>query len=170
MKQRDFGDLGKMMDEIFSAAENLGSVFGEKTGFNPHEKGFNWDAQWDFYPSHSYPPVNIYMTDDKTMVFEFALAGFRESDIDLQFKGDYMMLSATPPAEMEPDENIHFLKRRLKVKEIRDQRYYVPEDKFDREASEAVFKNGILRVTVPPRDKPEEGDGYKISIKKEDTE
>ncbi len=170
MKQRDFDSLGRMMDQIFSAAEDLGAVFGEKTGFDPREKGFNWDAQWDFYPSYSYPPVNIYMSDDKTMVFQFALAGFRESDIDLQFKGDYMMLSATPPPEMEPDENVHFLKRRLKVKPFHDQRYYVPEDKFDREASEAVFKNGILRVTVPPKDRPNEGEGYKISINKEETE
>jgi molecular chaperone IbpB/HSP20 family protein len=170
MKQRDFGDLGRMMDQIFSAAEDLGAVFGEKTGFDPREKGFNWDAQWDFYPSYSYPPVNIYMSDDKTMVFEFALAGFRENDINLQFKGDYMMLSATPPPEMEPDENVHFLKRRLKVKPIHDQRYYVPEDKFDREASEAVFKNGILRVTIPPKERPDEEEGYKITITKEDEE
>lgn len=170
MKQRDLGDLGRILDEVFSAAENMSTVFGEKTGFDPSQKGFNWDAQWDFYPSQNYPPVNIYMKDDKTMVFEFALAGFRESDIDLQFKGDYMILSATPPPNAEPDESIHFLKRRLKIKEINDQRYFVPEDKFDREASEATFKNGILRVTVPPKESPDDEDGYKISIKKEDEE
>ncbi len=166
MKQKEFVDLGRMMDEIFSAAENLKDVFEERMGYQPGERGFNWDARHDFYPFYSYPPANIYMTDNKTIVFEFALAGFDEENIKLEFRGDYMYLSATVPAEEEQDD-VHYLKRRLKFKDIKDQKYYVPEDKFDRDKADAVFRNGVLKVTVPPKEDVAEGERVTVEIKKE---
>ena len=165
-QQREFMDLGRMMDEIFSAAENLKDVFEERMGYQPGEHGFNWDARHDFYPFYSYPPANIYMTDDKTIVFEFALAGFDEENIKLEFRGDYMYLNATMPTEAEGEE-VHYLKRRLKFKDIKDQKYYVPEDKFDREQATGVVKNGVLKVTVPPKEEVAEGERVAVEIKKE---
>ncbi|MFO8065851.1 MAG: Hsp20/alpha crystallin family protein [Spirochaetota bacterium] len=166
MKQREFVDLGGMMDEIFSAAENLKDVFEDRMGYKPGERGFNWDARHDFYPFYSYPPANIYMTENKTIVFEFALAGFEEENVNLEFRGDYMYLNATVPEETG-EQDIHYLKRRLKFKNIKDQKYYVPEDKFDREKAEAVFKNGVLTVTVPPKEEVAEGERVSVNIKKE---
>ncbi|TVR00435.1 MAG: Hsp20/alpha crystallin family protein [Spirochaetaceae bacterium] len=164
MKNRDFTDISSIMDEIFSAAEEFKSAFGEHVGYPPRGKGFNWDAQKDFYPFHSYPPANIYMTDDKTLVMEFALAGFRESDIELEVQGEYLSLSATAPDGEVPPENAHYFKRRLKLKSFRDQKYYVPEDKFDRDKVSALFTNGILRVTIPPREGAKPESSRKIPI------
>jgi HSP20 family molecular chaperone IbpA len=123
----------------------------------------------DYYPSYSYPPVNVYMTKEKSLVFEFALAGFREDDLDLQFQGDYMIFSAKSP-DLEPKEDVRYFKRRLKFKGIEEQRYYVPEDKFDREKVKATFLNGVLRVVVPPNEVFETKDGIKIEIVKEEAE
>jgi len=164
MKNRDFIDIGSIMEEIFSAAEDFSSVFSERVGCQPGGKGFNWDAQRDFYPSHSYPPANIYITEDKTMVLEFALAGFREEDIELEIQGDYLVLSASAPDSEAPPEGAHFFKRRLKLKSFKGQKYYVPEDKFDREKVSALFKNGILRVAIPPRETTRTEPGKKIPI------
>lgn len=166
MKNRDFMDISSMMDEIFSAAEEFKNAIGEQVGYPPRGKGFNRDAQKDFYPFHSYPPANIYMTDDKSLVFEFALAGFRESDIELEIQGEYLLLSAAVPDSEIPPENAHFFKRRLKLKSFRDQKYYVPEDKFDREKVSALYANGILRVTIPPREGMKTETGRKIPITK----
>jgi len=164
MRNRDFMDIGRLMEEAFSAAEDLTSVFAERMNFDPRGKGFNWDAAKDFYPFYSYPPANIYMLDDRTQVFEFALAGFREEDINLEFKGDYMVLSASVPEGTEPETGAHFLKRRLKFKDIKGQEYYVPEDKFNRDATKATFRNGILKVTIPPKEEVKEKAGVKITI------
>jgi HSP20 family molecular chaperone IbpA len=67
----------------------------------------------------------------------------------------------------ENTENRKYLKRRLKMKAIERQKYLVPADKYDQESVKAVFKNGILKVEIPPKEEPELNDGIKIEIMKE---
>lgn len=170
-------DLGKIMDEAFRVAQNFGEAFGEKVteGFPSAEEmrehfreKFKWHSHGDFYPYYSYPPMNIFLTKEKSLVFEIAFAGFEEKDIDLQFRGDYLYLSAKAPKAAEEEEGIQYFKRRLKLKSIDEQRYYVPEDKFDRSKVDARFKNGLLRVVIPARETEEEKEGIKVRIVKEE--
>ena len=170
-------DLGKIMDEAFRVAQNFGEAFGEKMteGFPSAEEmrehfreKFKWHSHGDFYPYYSYPPMNIFLTKEKSLVFEIALAGFEEKDIDLQFRGDYLYLSVKAPKTAEEEEGIQYFKRRLKLKSIDEQRYYVPEDKFDRGKVDARFKNGLLRVVIPAREAEEEKEGIKVRIVKEE--
>lgn len=164
MKRYEFPDFGRIMEEIFDAAEDVTNAFTDTMGF--HSRGDRWRWKGEFYSSYSYPPANIYMTSDKTLVFEFAVAGFDESDVKLEFKGEYMLLSATAP-EGAKNEDVHYFKRRLKFKDIPEQRYHVPVDKFDRDKVKAIFKNGVLRVTIPPKDEPNHDEGVTIDIEKE---
>ena len=166
MKRHDFPDLGKLMDEIFSAAEDFTSAFTDRMQFSPNEKAWKWNRE--YYSAHPFPAANIFMTSDKTLVFEFAMAGFGESDISLEFKGDYMVFGAKVPADMKDPEDVRYFKRRLKLKDFSDQRYYVPSDKFDRESVRAVYRNGILKVSIPPKDVQPEPEGVKINIVNED--
>jgi HSP20 family protein len=170
-------DLGKIMDEAFRVAQNFGEAFGEKMaeGFPSAEEmrehfrdKFKWHSHGDFYPYYSYPPMNIFLAKDKSLVFEIALAGFDEKDIDLQFKGDYLHFTAKAPKAAEEEEGIQYFKRRLKLKGIDEQRYYVPEDKFDRDKVEARFKDGLLRIAVPAREEEKEPDGIKVRIVSEE--
>jgi HSP20 family molecular chaperone IbpA len=170
-------DLGKIMDEAFRVAQNFCGDFGEKVseGFPSAEEmrdhfreKFKWHSHGDFYPYYSYPPMNIFLTKEKNLVFEIALAGFEEKDIDLQFRGDYLYLSAKAPKAAEEEEGIQYFKRRLKLKSIDEQRYYVPEDKFDRSKVDARFQNGLLRIVIPAREAEEEKEGIKVRIVKEE--
>jgi HSP20 family molecular chaperone IbpA len=111
--------------------------------------------------------MNVFMTADRTLVFEFALAGFDEKNIDLSFQGDYMIFSARIMVDQPVEENVRFFKRRLKLKDIDKQKYFVPADKFDQEKVKAVFRNGILRITVPPKEDTTVNEGIKIEIIKE---
>jgi HSP20 family molecular chaperone IbpA len=122
--------------------------------------------------------MNVFMAENKTLFFEFALAGFDEKDISLSFQGDYMIFSAKidneskeqstgSPELYQPEENIRYFKRRLKMKDIEKQKYFVPLDKYAQEKVKAVFKNGILRVSIPPKDEPDQNNGIKIEIIKE---
>ena len=142
---RTYIDLGAIFDELFDAASHF-------------------SGNIDYYPCFSYPPMNIYFTEDKSLNFEFALAGFDEKNIDLSFSGDYMVFSARieNTTEKNNTSNNHYLKRRLKLKDIEKQKYYVPVDKYAQEKVRAVFKNGILKVTVPP--KPEKTQNEEINI------
>ena len=171
MKDRIVIDLGQMMDEIFEATQSFGEAFKNGFDFSHRGKGpFNWDETVDYYPHHSYPPANAFITGDRTLVFEFALAGFNESSISLEFQGDYMVMSAKAPEDPEKPEEIRYFKRRLKLKDIENQKYFVPGDKFDREKVKALFKNGLLRVTIPSFENVESREGIKINIVQEDEE
>jgi HSP20 family molecular chaperone IbpA len=197
---KGYVDMGAIFDEIFEAAQNFHDEFQRNFGdFAPGGGRFGsrggpfggrapFDENVDYYPNYSYPPMNVYMTGDRSMVFEFALAGFDEKDISLSFQGDYMVFSAriTEDRTMEdraaetgadnsrsgeetryPEESVRYFKRRLKLKDIEKQKYFVPLDKYAQEKVRAVYKNGILKVTVPPKDEPDQNDGIKIEIIKE---
>ena len=170
MKDKIFVDFGRMLDEIFETAQSFKDAFEEGMPFGPEGRAHHW--KWhegmDFYPSYMYPPSNVFIREDKTLVFEFALAGFPENSIDLQFKGDYMIISAKVPEDMQKEENVKYFKRRLKFKDFTEQRYFVPDDKFDRDQVKAVYKNGILKIEVPPRENAEPQEGVKINIEKEE--
>jgi len=162
-------DLGSIFDEIFEAAQDFHKEF--RRNFNPRgqSEGFPWvfDESVDYYPNYSYPPMNVFMTADRSLIFEFALAGFEEKDINLSFQGDYMVFSAIMSADSaEPPsaENIRYFKRRLKMKDIEKQKYFVPLDKYAQDKVKAVFRNGILRVAIPPKDEPDTNNGIKIEI------
>ena len=111
-----------------------------------------------------YPPSTIYLTRDKKLVVELALAGFEEKDLTVQFRGDHLIFSAKAPRGPEGEEGVQYFKRRLKLKDIEEQRYYVPADKFNQSGTQAVFHNGLLRLTVPPREQPETGEEIRIHI------
>ncbi|MDR2518724.1 MAG: Hsp20/alpha crystallin family protein [Spirochaetaceae bacterium] len=174
---RNYTDLGTIFDQIFEAAQDLTDEFNRSfSPFNanhpygrPHTPFF--DDSVDYYPNYSYPPMNVYMTGDRSMVFEFALAGFDEKNIGLSFQGDYMVFSAQIGDEARldalSDENVRYFKRRLKLKDIERQKYYVPLDKYAQEKVKAVYRNGILKVAVPPKDEIGLHEGVKIEIIKE---
>ena len=181
-------DLGVIFDEIFDAAQDIQDEFQQKFSRfgNPRggDRGQYWwdnkffDENTDYYPNYSYPPMNVYMTQDRSLIFEFALAGFDEKDISLSFQGDYMVFSATL-SHLEGTDNVipgensgensgnRYFKHRLKMKDIQKQKYYVPLDKYAQEKVKAVYKNGILRVSIPPKDEPDQNDGIRIEIIKE---
>ena len=178
---RSYLDMGTILDDIFEAAQifydELHRNFkttgrdGENGRQGPFGRG-NFDENIDYYPHYSYPPMNVYITSDRSMIFEFALAGFDEKDINLSFQGDYMVFSAKisddTGFDLSQEENHRYFKRRLKLRDIERQKYYVPLDKYAQESVKAVYKNGILRVTIPPKDEPDQYDGIRIEIIKEE--
>ena len=168
MKENCMFDMGQIMDQMFEAAQKMKNAF--KDGFPRFGQegpfGFTWDENTDFYPLYSYPPSNVYLTKDRELNFEFALAGFDEKDVDLQFQGDYLILTAKPQPRTD-EEGTRYFKRRLKFREITAQKYFAPENKFDREKVKAVFRNGILKVTIPPREGYTTGEGIKVDIVRE---
>jgi HSP20 family molecular chaperone IbpA len=176
---RMYVDIGTILDEVFEAAKKFGENFQNMGGPDfarggpeapPGPKSWfegNQDENADYYPAYSYPPMNIYLTQERGMVFEFALAGFDERNISLTFQGDYMVFSAKINLDELPEDGVRYFKRRLKLKDVEKQKYYVPADKFAQEKVKAVFRNGILKVSVPPKDEMETPEGIKIEILKD---
>ncbi|RKX83404.1 MAG: Hsp20/alpha crystallin family protein [Spirochaetes bacterium] len=160
MRDKMVIDLGQIMDEIFEATKGFGDAFKEGMQHGGNE-------YVDYYPNYSYPPVNIYVTQEKSLIFEFALAGFNEKDLNVEFKGDYLVFSAKSPSS-DYGSDLKFFKRRLKFKDVPEQKFFVPEGKFDQKKVKAVFKNGILKIVIPAREIIETKEGIKVEIVKED--
>ena len=165
-------DLGRIMDEAFKFAESFGEAFEhdardavEKMHRAAEQFGKGQFGNPDYYPAYMYPPSTIYLTREKKLVVELALAGFEEQDISIQFRGDHLLFSAKAPKPVENDEGLQYFKRRLKLKDIEEQRYYVPAEKFDQAGTQAQFHNGLLRLVVPPREQVETGEQITIRIK-----
>src|SRR5271157_581888 len=165
-------DLGRIMDEAFKFAESFGEAFDhdahdavEKMRTAAEQFGKGPFGNPDYYPAYMYPPATIYLTREKKLVVELALAGFEEHDISVQFRGDHLLFSAKAPAPPTNEEGVQYFKRRLKLKDIEEQRYYVPAEKFDQAGTQARFHNGLLRLVVPPREHADSGEEIRIPIR-----
>ena len=173
---RMYVDIGTILDEVFEVARDFGEKMGKEFGPGMAQGAEGRPHSWfdlgqeenaDYYPGYSYPPMNIYLMQDRSMVFEFALAGFDEKDIVLSFQGDYMVFAARIGSAGLAEEGVRYVKRRLKLKDVEKQKYYVPADKFAQDRVKAVFRNGILKVIVPPKEDSEATEGIKIEILRE---
>ena len=166
MHEKIIADLRKIMDDIFEKAGKVGSALQQNLKFSNLEEKIRtkWDETMDYYPTYSYPPLNVYMKPEKTLVFEFALAGFDEKGIELAFQGDYMIFSAKVEPALMPEDGVKYFKHKLRFKDVSEQRYYVPADKFNREKVSAIFKQGVLKVEIPPLEEVVKVETVKIKI------
>lgn len=148
MSDKDDFDFGKMVNDFVGTAKNIGEKIIKKGEVFVKDSGIQ-DLK-DYYPFYSWPPLNLYVSEDSSLIFEFGLAGFVKSDVEIRFDGDYMIMNATLSNIYSTGANERVFKSKLKLKDIADQKYYVPEEKFDRKNYSAHMKNGLLRVIFSP--------------------
>lgn len=170
-------DFGGMVDEIVNAARQFGEKMKEMgPEMGPFPFGFDpCRGPWAAGPGpgahrgqagvYFYPPTNSYTTRDGSLVFEFALAGIDESAVSVTFQGDYLVLTAKAATKDEESDAAGYSRRGFRPRDIDRQKYGVPAEDYAQEKAKAVFRNGVLTVTVPPKES--EGGGVRIEIVKE---
>jgi len=158
-------------DDLAAAAREFGERMKD---MGPEMKRF-WTDKGDkarkeapfepfgFHDYYAYPPANIYEDSAGSRVLEFCLAGIDEKDASVTFQGDYLILDAKAPDTADYEDS-RFARRSFRPREIRRQKYHVPAEDYDHEMAKAVFKSGVLKVTVPPKDI---SGGIKVEIVKE---
>lgn len=164
--ENNFG-FGASLDDIINAAKEFGEKmremgpelgsfwFDPPTGFGGRDEGPR---------AYFYPPTNSYKKADGSLVFEFALAGFSEDAVSIAFQGDDLVLSAKAPEREEDTESTGYCHRGFNPRNIDKQKYRVPAEDYVQAGAKAVFKNGVLTVTVPPK---ESAQAIRIEIVKE---
>lgn len=178
-REFDF-DVGPQFEDFLEDAKNVVRDFAERlrdlgrdnptTEFDPLRHGFGCGCGYgprgfERQRCYPYPPATIYKNREGALVLQFALAGLAESAIRVSFQDDYLVLNAQVP-EPENDEERSYERRSFRPRRVDNQKYYVPADDYDQAAASAVFKNGALTVTVPPKG-PSEAGGIRIEIVKE---
>jgi len=108
-----------------------------------------------------FPPYNIYIEEDGSQVFEFAVAGWKDSDISIKYENDHLILTMEK-SDKEEQSNRKYLARTIREGKTVG-KYYVPASKFDTSKTRASLADGILRVSIPMR---EEAKPFTVSINK----
>ncbi len=144
MSEKNDFDFGSLMDGFLDTAKNITENIAQKS--NEFIKDSGLQDLKDYYPFYSWPPINLFTSEDNSLIFEFGLAGFVKEDITIRFEDEYMIFSARLSNKYSTGSNIRSFKKKLKLSDIEDQKYYVPEDKFDRSNYTFEMDNGLLRI------------------------
>jgi len=142
--KNSYANMFDLIDDIFNstfADSGLGSFrTTQPIRFNKH------------FQSTSFPPTNIAI-DQKTkvMMIQSALSGVKEDWINLTFDGDCLKLVVDVPVEKETDNN-YYIQTGLKKIAHLETSWTVDPRYFDREKVNVTFEDGLLTITIPPRD------------------
>lgn len=137
-------NFNKIMDKFIDTAKNITYNLVEKGGEFVKDSGMQ-DLK-DYYPFYSWPPLNLYTSEDNSLIFEFGLPGFIKDDIKIEFEDDNMIFQAILSNLYSTGDNNHYFKKKLKLNDIVNQKYFVPADKYDRKNYSMHMKNGLLRL------------------------
>ncbi len=116
---------------------------------------FNWDNMLDSFFNDqplwntSSPAVDI-REDEKEYRMEVEIPGLSEKDIELKVEENLLTLSTRKKEKKEEKGNGYLLRER-KNREFR-RSFVLPED-VEREGITAAFKNGLVNITLPKKEK-----------------
>jgi len=167
-------DFGASLDDIIHVAREFGEKMKEMgpdmapwfDGYcGPFDRGPGPGPRHERPNVYFYPPTNSFAARDGGIVFEFAMAGIDESAVTITFQGDYLVLSAKAAQRETETEANGFYRRGFRPRDIDRQKYRVPAEDYAQDQAKAVFKNGVLTVTIPPKER--EGEAIRIEIVKE---
>ena len=105
----------------------------------------------------NYPPYNIKKIDDTHYVIEMAVAGFGQSDIDIEIDGGKLVVKGNVNTQ-EADEN--FLFKGIAARAFT--RSFALNDQI--EVKDAEIFNGMLKIALE-RLVPEEKKAKKVAVK-----
>ncbi len=103
--------------------------------------------------------LDVYETDNN-LVVEASLPGISPDDVDISIVGDTLTIKGEVKHEAEKEEKgrYHYRERRYGA----FQRSVTLPTNVDTDAAEAVFENGVLKLTLP---KVEEAKPKRIEVK-----
>ncbi|MQY76609.1 MAG: Hsp20 family protein [Spirochaeta sp.] len=116
---------------------------------------FDWNSMLDTFFSEqpvwntSSPAVDI-QEDENGYRMEVEIPGLSEKDIELKVEENLITLSTRKEEKKEEKSNGYLLRERKNREFCRS--FVLPED-VERESIKAAFKNGLLNVTLPKKEK-----------------
>lgn len=140
-----------LINDIFDAMPEIvgGPVMNRM--FKDHAKEYEKDIYGtdDSYPCNVIKRVT---TKDnistECWILQFALAGFKKEEIDINIKGDVLEISAKPSV-VDANESVKdtYLKRRIAMRTLKTS--FKLGAKIDKGAFTAKFENGLLEIFLP---------------------
>jgi HSP20 family molecular chaperone IbpA len=98
----------------------------------------------------TFPPTDLIRDGAGNLCYRFAVAGYKESEISLEFKDESLVLELKPE-EKKQDDNVRYIQRGIKSGKT-CLSALVPATKYDVSKSTASLEDGILTVDIPLRE------------------
>lgn len=116
-----------------------------RRGRHSHQHPFKKHLRNKMRANMNMPPVNVEEFDDRFELNVFA-AGYSKSDFDVRLENETLIIlakgSENPEAESENWRRKEFHARGF-------ERHFIVNEKVDKDAINAKYKDGILKVTLP---------------------
>jgi HSP20 family protein len=112
----------------------------------------------------AYPKVNVLSFEDRVEI-EAEIAGFRKEDIDVQVEDDVLTVMGKSSSTTETTEGEQppvYILRELKRSSF--SRSFRLGEELDKENVSAVFRDGILKLSIPRKLAREEPPVNKVTI------
>ncbi|MCO7222841.1 Hsp20 family protein [Pleionea sp. CnH1-48] len=136
---------------------SLSPLFRHSVGFDRFNDFFENITMRDENNGGGFPPYNIEKAGEDTYFITMAVAGFRESDIEINVKKD--TLTVTGRIEDKTDETTTYLHRGIATRAF-DRQFRLADHV---EVKSAELKHGLLRIQLV-RETPEEELVKRINI------
>jgi HSP20 family protein len=137
-----FGFMGDLLADMRRFTEEIEPFFG---GFSPRRRGFFPNAVRMPIAAPWTPNVELFYTSE-AIVVRAELPGLNKEDVKVEIVKGALTIEGERKYEKEVTKKGHFTTERAYGTFFR--RIALPEDAMVAEAK-AVFKNGVLEVTIP---------------------
>lgn len=95
--------------------------------------------------TEGYPVTDIYDDNDGNTIMEFALAGFTKEELSIEVRPEDSTITVKASSDSSSD-----LPKRIARRSF-EKTYINYDSHLDLKSTMAEYKNGLLRVKVPPR-------------------
>lgn len=110
---------------------------------------------------YAIPAVNI-READKSFEIEMAVPGLNKDEIRIKLEKDTLTVSSEKKPEMKSEESEHFMRKEFSIRTF-SRSFSVPES-VDTDALSASHANGVLKISLPKREKGEAQKNRTIKI------
>ena len=92
----------------------------------------------------SSDPYDIYKDADDNVILEFALVGLDQKDISVSVSGQTLKIEA---GSKQDNDSAEFYHKKISRRSIK--KHFTLHQNVDKDAIEAEYKNGLLKVKIP---------------------
>lgn len=137
---------GKQMFDLINTLDALDSVFGND---------FSCCVKENNYSAPSFPPSDMIQKKDGTVEISLALAGYSKENIEITTEENKVVISTVKDYKRpEIEDGAKVIVGNIKHSAF-VAKFVVPETKFNFADISAKFDNGLLVLTIPPKEKKE---------------
>ena len=137
--------------------------FDSRRGFFPSLINVNDDFFTDFFKGNALPAANI-VENDKEFRVELSVVGFSKDDFNIEVEKNVLTISANKEVRHEEKSDDEKMLRQEFTSSSFSRSFVLPEN-IDTENIGAKQEDGILKISLPKREKALEDKIKKIEIK-----